>query len=143
MYLRGLSFIIVVLTLAYLKMDKDKRWPDTSCSLREHEIGHKINVTSKNIDINSKSEAQGLRTHSMTCEFKRVSIQNKRKQTLPELAVYNDTSSKIVRRDVDSVREKRRKTIDDTRAQQLQGGNTSRFLKYLPQLLKKDKDGDT
>ena len=142
MYLRGLSFIIVVLTLAYLKMDKDKIWPDT-CSLREQGIGHKINVTSKNIDINSKSEAQCLRTHSMTCELKRVSIQNKRKQTLPELAVYNDSSSKIVRRDVDSVREKRKKTIDDTRAQQLEYGNASRFLKYLPQLQKKDKDGDT
>lgn len=120
-------------------MDEDITWSDT---LREREIEHKMN-TNKNTEISSKSERQSLRTHIMTSDFQRVSLENKRKQILPE--EYNDSPSKIVRneqsqKDVNFVKQKRRKTIEDTGGHQLE---TEKLRNLLPQLLKKDKDGDT
>ena len=122
-------------------MDEDVTWPAT-CTLSEHEIEYKINTNNKNTEVSSKSGRQSLRTHSLTSDFQRVSLQNKRKQILP------DSSSKIVKkeqsqRSVNFVKQKRRKTIEDTGGRQPETGNTSRCRNLLPQLLKKDKDGDT
>ena len=122
-------------------MDEDVTWPAT-CTLSEHEIEYKTNTNNKNTEISSKSGRQSLRTHSLTSDFQRVSLQNKRKQILP------DSSSKIVKkeqsqRSVNFVKQKRRKTIEGTGGRQPETGNTSRCRNLLPQLLKKDKDGDT
>ncbi|CAB4007512.1 B-cell lymphoma 3 [Paramuricea clavata] len=138
MYLK----IFVALTLIYQTMEKDESSQGSTRHLRQDEVEHKMNSHDANTHNNSTSETECSRTHNITCKLKNVSMQEHRKRNLPEL--YNDSSSKIVRkeqRDVHLEREKKWKRPDCTGRHYSEAGNRKQNL--LTQLLKKDKDGDT